>query len=70
MIERALSWALRSGVRKGVVDGRGGWLVVAAAAGAVKLARRPSKQGGGSIQLKLKPGERYTITCSEDLTAR
>ena len=66
MIERALSWALRSGVRKGVAGGSGGWLVVAAAAGAFKVLRRPEKNAKGSIQLKLKPGERYTIICSEE----
>lgn len=70
MIERALSWAFRAGLRKGVVDGRGGWLVLGAAAGAIRFLRRPDKNAGGSIQLKLKPGERYEITCSEDLTVR
>ncbi len=64
MIEGAISWALRSGLRKGVAGGSGPWLVIAVAAGLMKLARRPSK--GESMQLNLRPGERYLIVCAEE----
>ena len=70
MIERVLRWAVRAGVRKGVVGGSGGWLVVAVAAGVVRFIRRPDKKAGGSMHLQLKPGERYVITCSDDLSVR
>jgi hypothetical protein len=64
MAGRAVSWALRTGVRKGVIGGSGPWLVVAAAAGVVKLLNRePSNK---ALTLKLKPGERYTILCSDE----
>lgn len=66
MTKRLLSWALRSGVRKGVVGGSGPWLVVAVAAGAVKFLNRPYKGAGKSVTLNLKPGERYTVVCSEE----
>ena len=59
-----LNWALRNGLRKGVVEGRSGWLVVAAAAGLWRLARRPPKQN--IARFKLNPGERYAITCSDE----
>jgi hypothetical protein len=66
MIERVVSLALRQGVRKGVVGGSGPWLVIAVAAGVVKFLRRPSRQSGGSAFLQLRPGDRYTVVCSEE----
>jgi hypothetical protein len=68
MLTTALRWALRTGVRKGVVEGRGPWLVVAVIAGLWRLARRPTKSE--SVHLKLHPGERYTIVCSDEPIAR
>jgi hypothetical protein len=59
-----LNWALRSGLRKGVVEGRGGWLVVAAIAGLWRLSRRPPK--ANVARFKLQPGERYVILCSDE----
>jgi hypothetical protein len=64
MTSRVVSWALRTGVRRGVVGGSGPWLVVAAAAGITKLITRPAK--GKAVTLKLNPGERYSILCSDE----
>jgi len=66
MIASGINWAFRRGFRKGVAGGSGGWLVVAVAAGAVKLLRRTSRDRGESITLDLKPGERYTIVCADE----
>jgi len=68
MIERGVSWALRAGLRKGVMGGSGPWMVVAVAAGAYKLLNRPVR--GSALTLKLKPGERYSILCSDEPIAR
>jgi hypothetical protein len=65
---RLLSWALRTGLRKGVVEGRGPWLAVAVAAGLWQLARRPSKPSVARFQIR--PGERYAIICSDEPVAR
>lgn len=65
MIDGVVRWALRNGVRKGVAGGSGPWLVVAVAAGAVRLAKRPPR-GQKSAVLQLKPGEQYSITCRTD----
>ena len=65
MIQRAVSWAFRSGVRKGVVGGSGPWLVIAVAAGLVKLINRPPKPRE-SVALHLRPGDRYTVVCSTE----
>lgn len=64
MLGAAAAWALRNGLRKGVAGGSGPWLVVAVAAGLYKLATRPQKQA--STRLHLRPGERYTIICSDE----
>lgn len=66
MLQTALAWALRNGVRKGVVGGSGPWLVVAVAAGAMKFLSRPSKGVGGQTMLHLNPGDSYAIFCVED----
>lgn len=63
-----LNWALRSGLRKGVVEGRGPWLVIAAVAGLWQLSRRPPK--AKVARFTLKPGERYAIICSDEPVAR
>ncbi|MEY2471701.1 MAG: hypothetical protein QOK28_1030 [Actinomycetota bacterium] len=63
MLTTALRWALRNGVRKGVVEGRGPWLVVAVVAGLWQLARRPAKSQ--AVRFELHPGERYSIICDE-----
>ncbi|MEY2397310.1 MAG: hypothetical protein QOJ00_484 [Actinomycetota bacterium] len=65
MVETAVNWALRRGLRKGLAGGSGAWLVIAAVAGAVKMARRPSK-GADPVRLNLQPGERYSIVCAEE----
>lgn len=70
MVQRAVSWALRSGMRKGVVGGSGPWLVVAVAAGAIKLLSRPAKGRGGRVSLQLRPGDRYSVVCAEEPTCR
>jgi hypothetical protein len=59
---------LRRGVREGIAGGRGPWLVVAAVAGLWQLARRPPKTK--AIRIKIQPGERYTILCSDEPTRR
>jgi hypothetical protein len=59
---------LRRGLRDGLAGGSGPWLVVAAVAGLWQFARRPEK--GKSIRLKLEPGERYTIVCSDEPSRR
>ena len=64
MLNWALNRAFARGVRQGVVGGSGPWLVVAVAAGLWKLAHRQSKPE--TIRLKLQPGERYTILCSDE----
>ncbi len=69
MLNRAASWALRAGMRKGVMGGSGPWLVVVVAAGAYKLLNRPPG-GGSAMTLKLKPGERYSILCSDEPIAK
>jgi hypothetical protein len=66
MAQRLVSWALRSGLRRGVAGGSGPWLVIAVAAGLFKFATRPSK--GESTTLDLHPGERYLIVCGEEPT--
>jgi hypothetical protein len=63
MLNRAATWALRAGLRRGVAGGSGPWLVVAVAAGLYKVALRPPK--ATALRLKIKPGERYTIACSD-----
>ena len=68
MLNRALRWALRRGVQRGVGGGSGPWLVVAAVAGLWQLARRPPKSK--VVRFKLRPGERYTIVCSDESVAR
>ncbi len=65
MIRRGAGWALRVGLRKGVLGGSGPWMVVAVAAGAYKLLNRPVS-GSSALTLKLKPGERYSILCSDE----
>lgn len=65
MLERAVTWAFRNGIRKGVVGGSNPWLVVAVAAGAFKLLNRPAKPRG-SVALNLRPGDRYTVVCSTE----
>ena len=65
---RLLRWALRTGLRKGVVEGRGPWLAVAVAAGLWQLARRPPKQN--VTRFVIQPGERYAIICSDEPVAR
>ncbi|MEY2467743.1 MAG: hypothetical protein QOF21_441, partial [Actinomycetota bacterium] len=52
---RIVGWAFRSGMRKGVVGGSGPWLVVAVAAGAIRLLNRPPRASKG-IKLNLRPG--------------
>ena len=68
MLNRAATWALRAGLRRGVAGGSGPWLVVAVAAGLYKLALRPPK--ATALRLKIKPGERYTIICSDQPVKR
>jgi hypothetical protein len=68
MLGRVASWALRRGLRRGVAEGSGPWLVVAVAAGVYKLATRPAKTT--ALRLKIQPGERYTILCSDEPIAR
>lgn len=65
MIQRLVSLAFRNGVRKGVVGGSNPWLVVAVAAGAIKLLNRPPKATKSHV-IHLKPGERYSVVCSTD----
>lgn len=60
---RAVSWALRTGLRKGVAGGSGPWLVVAVAAGLMQLLRRQTRPE--AITLAIKSGERYTIACND-----
>jgi hypothetical protein len=64
MLGAAIGWAFRRGLRDGVAGGSGPWVVVAAVAGLWQLARRPSK--GKAVGLKLKPGDRFVITCSDE----
>jgi hypothetical protein len=66
MLLRLATWAFRAGVRKGVVGGSGPWLVVAVAAGAFRFLNRPGKGAGGSALLRLRPGDRYVVVCSEE----
>lgn len=66
MAQRLIGWALRSGIRKGVAGGSGPWLVIAVAAGAIRLLSRPPR--AERIQLTLRPGERYSIVCAEEPT--
>ncbi len=68
MTEHIVSWAFRSGIRKGVLGASGPWLVIAVAAGAVKLLNRPTPRK--SMTLGIKPGERYTILCGNDASLR
>lgn len=68
MLNRVLRWAFTRGMRQGVVGGSGPWLVVAVAAGLWRLARRESQPE--TIRLKLQPGERYTILCSDEPISR
>ena len=68
MLGSAATWALRTGLRRGVGGGSGPWLVIAAAAGLYKLATRPAKST--ALRFKINPGERYTIICSDDVVAR
>jgi hypothetical protein len=65
MVQRLVGWAWRSGVRKGVVGGSSPWLVIAVAAGAVRLLSRPAR-ARDAVTLSLRPGERYSIVCGED----
>lgn len=60
----ALNWAFRTGLRKGVGEGRGPWLVVAVAAGMVRLMRRPPKTE--VMRFTVSPGQRYAIVCSDE----
>lgn len=69
MLSRAATWALRAGLRKGVLGGSGPWLVVAVAAGAYRLLHRPVS-GASALTLKLEPGERYSILCSDEPIAK
>jgi hypothetical protein len=69
MLASAANWALRAGLRKGVLGGSGPWLVVAVAAGAYKLLNRPAG-GGSALTLTLQPGERYSILCSDEPIAK
>jgi hypothetical protein len=64
MLGRVLSWAFKRGLRQGVAGGSGPWLVVAAVAGLWQLARRPARPQ--VIRMKLEPGARYTIVCSDE----
>jgi len=64
MIERAITWALRSGVRKGVAGGSGPWLVIAVVAGVMKLARRPPRNAH-PVRLTIRPGEQYIVRVEE-----
>lgn len=64
MVGRILGWAFRRGLREGVVGGSGPWLVVAAVAGLWQLARREAKPK--VIRMKLEPGARYSIVCSDE----
>ena len=64
MLGKAATWALRTGLRRGVTGGSGPWLVVAAAAGLYKVATRPTKNT--ALRLKIKPGDSYSITCSDE----
>ena len=68
MFGTAASWALRRGLRRGVAEGSGVWLVIAVIAGLYKLAKRPEKTT--ALRIKLKPGERYSIRCSDESIAR
>ena len=68
MINRAVGWAFRSGVRKGVAGGSNAWLIVAVAAGAVKLMRRPSRPN--KLMMQIKPGERYLVVCGDEASLR
>ncbi len=70
MVRRAISWAFRSGVRKGVVGGSGPWLFVAVAAGAIKVLNRAPKGAGGRTTLTLSPGDQYSIVCADEPTRR
>ena len=63
MLGAAVNWALRTGLRKGLGEGRGPWLVVAAAAGAIRIMRRPPRTE--TLRFSISPGQRYTIVCSE-----
>ena len=65
MMQRLVNRAFRAGIRKGVVGGSGPWLVIAVAAGAVRLLNRPARTAE-SVRLDLRPGERYTIVCAEE----
>jgi hypothetical protein len=68
MIDGALRWAFRRGLRDGVAGGSAPWLVIAVAAGLWQLARRPPK--AKVVRFKLEPGERYAILCSDEPVAR
>ena len=68
MLNRALKWALRIGLRKGAVEGQTAWLVVAAVAGVWQLARRPER--GAVARIKLRPGEHYEILCGDGRVPR
>ena len=64
MLTTAINWAFRRGLRKGVAGGSTAWLVLAVAAGLVKLARRPGK-GSDPLTLSLRPGDRYSVICED-----
>jgi len=68
MLDRTLRWAFRRGLRDGVAGGSGTWLVIAVAAGLWQLARRPPKSK--AVRFQIRPGERYTILCSDEPVAR
>lgn len=68
MVGAIVGWALRTGLRKGVGEGRAPWLVIAVAAGAIQLMRRPSR--GEVMQFAVQPGQRYSIVCSDQPVGR
>ena len=64
MIDWVLRRAFTRGLRDGLVGGSGPWLVIAALTGVWQLARRESKPK--VIRMKLEPGVRYSIVCSDE----
>jgi hypothetical protein len=62
-------WALRNGVRKGLLGGSNAWTIVAVAAGIVRFSQRGQKPKA-STMLSLRPGDRYSIRCDDDSTQR
>jgi hypothetical protein len=68
MVDWFLRRAFTRGLRDGLAGGSGAWLVIAAVAGLWQLARREPKSK--VIRMKLEPGTRYSIVCSDEPSRR